>query len=440
MEHNTRLIGFRQALYDFVFTRERDALTELLDALLLSPTVCSFPYLTLSPVFRRRYPSAYKALERGRLDASELLKLIVKELPDDEPVSIFPIDESAWPRPEASTVEDRGFVHGAPQGIDHSGIVIGHSYSVLAYVAEGQSSWALPLSCERVPTDSDAITIAHKQIEALQRLRQEPTAMPVFCADSRYGNARFLGGIGEGAAVTRLRSNRVLYRDPGPYSGRGRPPLHGAPFCFKDERTWGEPDQLIGFEDPRYGRVILRLWHGLHMKEEAGLRFSVLGAWVHQEKAHPPRPIWLAFYTSGRWSDKQQSMSAFELWHIYRARTPLESSFRFRKRYLNWLTPRLAGLDSAQRWSNLVSIAQWVLWLSREQVQQQVLPWQKRQARLTPERVLQSLAGLFARIGTPAQSPKLRGKSPGWPKGRDRPSRIRHPVVKKGKKRCKKPG
>lgn len=438
MEQHTRLIEFRQALYDTVFTRERDALMELLDALLLSPTVCSFPYLTLSPAFRRSYSSAYKALNRGYIDRAALLELVVKELPDE--VSIFPIDESAWPRPEAVTVEDRGFVHGAPQGIDHSGVVIGHSYSVLAYVAEGQSSWALPLSCKRIPTDSDAITIALEQIAALQRLRQKSTNMPIYCADSRYGNTRFLGGIDDGAAVTRLRSNRVLYRDPGPYSGRGRPPIHGAPFRFNDETSWGNPDQEERARDPRYGDVLLRLWHGLHMKKDATVRFSVLGAWVHQEKAHRPRPIWLAFYTSGRWIDEQQSMSAFDLWHIYRARTPLESSFRFRKRYLNWLTPRLASLDGLQRWSDLVSIAQWVLWLSREQVGQQVLPWQREQARLTPERVLQSLAGLFAQIGTPAQSPKPRGKSPGWPKGRDRPPRIRHPVVKKGKKQRKKPG
>ena len=34
-------------------------------------------------------------------------------------------------------------------------------------------------------------------------------------------------------------------------------------------------------------------------------------------------------------------------------------------------------------------------------------------------------------IGTPAHSPKTRGKSPGWKTGQARQRRIRYPVVKK---------
>jgi hypothetical protein len=34
-------------------------------------------------------------------------------------------------------------------------------------------------------------------------------------------------------------------------------------------------------------------------------------------------------------------------------------------------------------------------------------------------------------IGTPAHSPKTRGKSPGWEAGKQRQRRIRYPIVKK---------
>ncbi|MEH2160207.1 MAG: hypothetical protein V7K38_03985 [Nostoc sp.] len=34
-------------------------------------------------------------------------------------------------------------------------------------------------------------------------------------------------------------------------------------------------------------------------------------------------------------------------------------------------------------------------------------------------------------IGTPACLPKLRGKSPGWERGKPRQRRIRYPIVKK---------
>ncbi|MEC4816415.1 MAG: hypothetical protein SAK29_24580 [Scytonema sp. PMC 1069.18] len=41
------------------------------------------------------------------------------------------------------------------------------------------------------------------------------------------------------------------------------------------------------------------------------------------------------------------------------------------------------------------------------------------------------MGGILAAIGTPARSPKLRGKSPGWKTGQPRQRRIRYPIVKK---------
>jgi hypothetical protein len=62
-EHINQIKGFRQAIYDQGLTRQRDAQFELIDALLQNPKIKSFPELTLSPVFRRRWSSAYKAIE-----------------------------------------------------------------------------------------------------------------------------------------------------------------------------------------------------------------------------------------------------------------------------------------------------------------------------------------------------------------------------------------
>lgn len=45
---------------------------------------------------------------------------------------------------------------------------------------------------------------------------------------------------------------------------------------------------------------------------------------------------------------------------------------------------------------------------------------------------------ILAAISTPAQPPKLRGKSPGCPTGKSRQRRIRYPIVKKGTIRRKK--
>jgi hypothetical protein len=46
--------------------------------------------------------------------------------------------------------------------------------------------------------------------------------------------------------------------------------------------------------------------------------------------------------------------------------------------------------------------------------------------------------GLLVEIGTPAQTRKPRGKSPGWEKGQVTTKRTRYPVVKKRKSSDKK--
>jgi len=72
-----------------------------------------------------------------------------------------------------------------------------------------------------------------------------------------------------------------------------------------------------------------------------------------------------------------------------------------------------------------------MIFLARPIVEDDPYPWQKAQQRLTPQRVQQSIRPIFALIGSPARPPKLRGKAPGWPHGKQRVPKQRHPVVKK---------
>ena len=80
----------------------------------------------------------------------------------------------------------------------------------------------------------------------------------------------------------------------------------------------------------------------------------------------------------------------------------------------------------------------WQLWLAREIVKDNPLPWQKPQKELTPGRAAQGFPAILAAIDTPAGDPKPRGKSPGWQKGKQRQSRTRYPIVKKTTLRQKK--
>lgn len=67
----TPFIAFRQAAYECL-EPARDALFELCDAIMLTPSANSFAELSLCPAFRRRWPSLYEALEDGRVDRDAL--------------------------------------------------------------------------------------------------------------------------------------------------------------------------------------------------------------------------------------------------------------------------------------------------------------------------------------------------------------------------------
>lgn len=110
------------------------------------------------------------------------------------------------------------------------------------------------------------------------------------------------------------------------------------------------------------------------------------------------------------------------------------------KQRLHWTLPKLGTTEKGQRWSDLIPIMTWQLWLAREIIEDNPLPWQKPLPveKLTPGRVAQSFLGLLVEIGTPAKPPKPRGKSPGWDSGKKRHKRTRYPTVKKTVTRQKK--
>ena len=122
-------------------------------------------------------------------------------------------------------------------------------------------------------------------------------------------------------------------------------------------------------------------------------------------------------------------MDAKLIWLAYAHRWPVEPGIRFRKQRLGWTTPQFQCKESGDRWSWLVVLALWLLFLARSIVEDHPLPWQKPQIVLTPQRVQQSLPLIFAQFGSPARVPKPRGKPPGWPKGKRRTPKQRPKVV-----------
>ena len=429
-----KLIEFRQDVYDHGLTRFADVQFELVDALLFSPLIRSFPELSLSPVFRRQWSSAYAAIKEGEQDWPWLESYFIQQIPTGEP-QVFSLDGTNWLHPAAKTMADRQYVYSPTKRANGGSIGIGHPYSVLAWVPERNSSWAPPVSVRRVPSEQSDVEMGVEQVKFLCRERSEEMKrhLHLVVADAKYGNHRFLGPLKEAPCGTlvRLYRNRVLYGPPGPYSGRGRPRVHGARFAFKEPKTWGEPAETVELEDERWGQVRLRRWDSLHARQDSTTSFSVILVETHLEREKPSRPFWLGYQPPPGQKPGTQSLDT--LWYGYQYRWPVEPSIRFRKQYLYWTLPRFQTPERCDRWTMVLTLAQWQLYLAKDLVQEIRLPWQPAQKNLTPERVLQSMGRLFRQIDTPAQAPQPRGKSPGWPKGRPRTRRTRHRVVKKTK-------
>ena len=126
------------------------------------------------------------------------------------------------------------------------------------------------------------------------------------------------------------------------------------------------------------------------------------------------RPLWLVWIGEG-------ILELSQIWRQYLRRFAVDHWYRFAKQRLHWTLPKLGTREQCERWSDLMPLLTWQLWLARDivnvdaerlVVRHRPLPWQKSVTNLTPGRVAQSMGGVFAAIGTPAQPPKSRGKSP----------------------------
>jgi hypothetical protein len=433
-EHINKIIEFRQAVHTNGFLKQRDALTETVDSICLTGSSGSFPMLSLNKMFQRQWHSLYKGVERGEIDDVWLSRHLAHNVPQGG-FQYYSLDGSSWPRPRARTLDDRQYVYHPTAAVNGGSICVGYPYSLLDWVPEPHQSWSLSVSIERIPSEMSAVEMGVSQVRNLGENRaQYRDTLDIVAADGKYGNAKFLRPLqGQPCGlVVRLRKDRVLYRvpkQPGKRK-RGRPRTHGKRFAFKEPETWDTPDETSTFNDPVFGKVKLERWNHLHGKHDADVPFDVVRARIHSERDKSPKPIWLAWQAPIS-IPLNLTVHANIIWQAYLHRWPIEPGIRFRKQRLGWTTPQFHHKEIGDRWSWLVALAVWLLFLSRPIVADCPLPWQKPQRCLTPQRVQQSLPLIFAQFGSPARLPKTRGKSPGWPQGRPRTPKQRFKVVKK---------
>lgn len=411
------LAHFRAELYQ-TFGLRRDALQDLLDAVLTGDRVTSLVRLSVAPVFRRNWPSVGDALADGTLDVGALRRLSLRTLPRPaaDERALWAIDGSTWPRPEAKTSPERTCCRFVTAGIPESGIVPGWEYQWLVTIPEPTGSWVLPLDVSRRSLAAGTPSqLAITQLRAGLAAASARPARPVVVLDSHYDVPALAAAVPEVDLLARLARNRRFYRAPPAYAGTGRPRVHGPVFRLGDPATHHAPDAHRVDDDPDYGTVTIDLWSDLHTQPAPDVAVTVIRVSVAHLPRHqtPPKPLWLVWHGDALPDDLR------ELWRWYQRRFAIEHAFRFLKQDLGWTVPRLRSPLAADRWSWLLASALWQLWLGRAQVVDARLPWERPTdpASLSPGRVRRDMAGLVASLGTPARPPRPRGKSPGRHRG-----------------------
>lgn len=428
----TPLARFRAELYQSVLGLRRDALCDLLDAVLVGDGATSLVRHSLAAVFRRGWASACDALADGSLAVPALLRLFAQTLPVPvvEGRVLWSLDGSIWPRPNAKTSAERTWGRFVTGGTPESGIVEGWEYQWLAAIPEASGSWVLPLDLGRRDLAAGTATrLAIRQVRAAQAARPPDAPRPVLLLDSHYDVAALVQAALGVDILARLAANRRFYRSPGPYAGKGAPRKHGPIFRLAAPTTQGLPDRTQTEVDPTYETVTIDVWERMRTQPAPTLELTVIRVSLGRlpRREQPPKPLWLVWH-GGALPDDVRTLQRW-----YQRRFAIEHAFRFLKQSLGWTAIRPRAPQTADRWSWLLATGLWELWLARTLVSDQRLPWERTPvAALSPGRVRRGFAGLLLILGTPARPPRVRGKSPGRRRGQCPGPAPRCPVLRRG--------
>jgi hypothetical protein len=424
----TTMQTFRHEIYG-CFGAAKDALFNIVDAVLTEDRARSFPELSLSPSFERRWPSLYECLEDGTINQQRLCQVFARYLPEQMRSQTLWIgtDVSGIARPRSRTSADRSaqHVHNLPEC--KKPVTYGWQFSTVVALPPTPSSWVYALSQQRVSTETTPAQVAREQLKQVLPLLPQDT---ISAFDRGYDATWFwcqCSALPHKGTLIRLKSNRCLYRSAPPKTGkRGGPRKDGDKLRPDAHATHDNPDGQWEGTDQHERPVQLTWWKHLHVKEARYLDLSVIRVVrpCASNSERDPRISWFVWI-----GDPEADLVSIGLGYVLRFSH--EHGYRFQKHSLLWDQPRLRTPAQFERWTHLVAIAHNHLVLARGLVEPMLRPWESTHRPATPQQVHRAMGTFLPSLGTPARHPQPRGKSPGRAKGTKIGKAKRFSVVKK---------
>lgn len=452
---------FRNQVYQN-FSKREDSAMELLDALCSMPNARSVVELCLSPHFKHQYPSIYKSIAVAGWEDINLSRLVGPYLSaPQENYWLIGVDGTPQKRQFAYTLSDRGYIYYPNPVGANKPITIGHEYSSVALLPEVGSqmakSWVVPLSTQRVSTEDDKELVGAEQIKTLLDDHELPWygELVVNVGDSRYSKPAYLHAVHRDhpglITIAKVRSNRTLYHYLPPPEDKPthRPAFKGDAFKLHDPATHTKPDETFELEikGQKKGRehtALIEVWEDMVMPgknkpkriqmENYPFRLVRITCFDKNGNEVYARPWWLIVV-----GERRLELSLADIHRCYTSRSRLEHFFRFGKQKLLLNAFQTAETKREENWWRIVHLAYLMLWMARPLTQHLPRPWERslpehKQKLISPAIVQRDFSRLISQFGSPAMTPKPRGKSPGRKLGFCLPPRERLPVVYKGQK------
>ncbi len=270
---------------------------------------------------------------------------------------LFALDATSTPRIHAHTLDDRSYVHQANQiGIP---VTVGLEANILTYLPEHsaeEANWQLPVSVERISTNTTACEVAKTQLKLLAESMPANGLLAVIVTDSAYGNLEPYSE--DQIVIARGRTNRQGRRpvkgDQIVHQGRGRPRKYepGIIRFIEDLPPGSEngSDEECMHEDTmKHQRVdvLLNRWNDVYVEGHSELvdvvKVEIFSKHDYMKTMLPP----LLLILSGK---RRREITAMDAYQSYRRRFDIEHFFRFIKQKLLFCAYQTPELDHQVSW------------------------------------------------------------------------------------------